>query len=83
MGRKNIAGFWCLSHTPAFRSKAAAIREATRRWAGQPPGSRTGTFTAKLVSFIEPDYGIEVEETPIDELDEFRVVERELAEDKG
>jgi hypothetical protein len=53
---------------PAFRNKKAAIRNAKKNWAAQEPAERIGYFIAKVESFIEPDYGIEVAETPISEI---------------
>jgi hypothetical protein len=50
----------------AFSSKEAAIREAKRRWAAQQPAQRTGFFIAKILSYVEPDYEIDHEETLID-----------------
>lgn len=49
----------------AFRTKEAAVKEAKRRWANQQPGERAGWFTAKIQSYLEPDYEIDVDETPI------------------
>jgi hypothetical protein len=55
---------------PAFRNKKAAIRNAKKNWAAQQPAERIGYFIAKVESFIEPDYGIKVIETPISEVEE-------------
>ena len=50
---------------PAFRDHRSAVRELKRRWAAQEPADRVGHFVAKVETYVEPDYEVEAEETPV------------------
>jgi len=50
---------------PAFPDEKAAERYLKRKWANLPPGQRNGSFLARVKVYFEPDYDIEVHETPI------------------
>jgi hypothetical protein len=49
----------------AFRDHPSAVRELKRRWAAQEPADRVGHFVAKVETYVEPDYGVEAKETPV------------------
>jgi hypothetical protein len=49
----------------AFRDHRSAVRELKRRWAAQEPADRVGHFVARVETYVEPDYGVEAEETPV------------------
>jgi hypothetical protein len=50
---------------PAFRDHRSAVRELKRRWAAQEPADRVGHFVARVETYVEPDYEVEAEETPV------------------
>jgi hypothetical protein len=49
----------------AFSDQRSAIRELKRRWAAQEPADRAGHFVAKVETYVEPDYEVDAEETPV------------------
>jgi hypothetical protein len=52
---------------PAFHNEAAAKRAAKKEWAAQPAGERVSYVLAKAAKLLEPDYGVDVHEEPLDE----------------
>ena len=50
---------------PAFRDHRSAVRELKRQWAAQEPADRVGHFVAKVETYVEPDYEVKAEETPV------------------
>jgi hypothetical protein len=51
---------------PAFHNEAAAKRAAKKEWAAQPAGERVSYVLAKAAKLLEPDYGVDVHEEPLD-----------------
>jgi hypothetical protein len=49
----------------AFRDHRSAVRELKRQWAAQEPADRVGHFVARVATYVEPDYEVEAEETPV------------------
>jgi hypothetical protein len=61
--------FWSPRTSPLSATRKQRS-ETQKNWAAQEPAERIGYFIAKVESFIEPDYGIEVAETPISEIED-------------
>ena len=49
----------------AFRDHPSAIRELKKQWAAQQPAQRVGYFIAKVESYVEADYQVQANETPV------------------
>jgi hypothetical protein len=62
--------FWSPRTTPLSATRKQ--RSETQKKIGRRKNraERIGYFIAKVESFIEPDYGIEVAETPISEIED-------------
>jgi hypothetical protein len=52
--------------TPAFRDRRSAIRELKKTWAAERAADRVGYFIARVESFVEADYEVQANETPIE-----------------